>query len=278
MFAKTVRIAVAWLFLLALIPAQAATAAEPSRAAAMLRLLGFDTAIRSFVDEVKNTDTGIESDDPSFEEARAAIADRIFRTDALFAAVAARVDGKFDAEEYDALEAYFSQGVGRRVTEAEEYAQAPENAAERAAETPAIVEELLASNSGRLRQIEQMIDALDIVSSGTAMAMNLGFAMVSGMASSGQLPGVTDDDQILMMLNDRRDQIEAEVFNAAVLSAAYTYRDISDDDMADYLAFLESDLGRKLYRVMEEAQASVLTAASRKYGHDLMVLSGVREL
>jgi regulator of RNase E activity RraB len=243
-----------------------------------LRLLGFDTAISSFVAEVKSTDTGLESNYPEFDAARDALAERIFRPDALFTAVAARVDDKFDDAEYDALEAYFSKGVGLRVTQAEKYAQSPENDAERAAETPAIIEDLLANNPERLDQIEQMIEAMDVVGSGTAMAMNLAYAMISGMASTGKLPGGMTDDQILMMLNARRDQIEAEVFNNTVLSAAFTYRDISNADMADYLDFLQSDLGRKLYSVMESAQVEVLTAASRKFGHDLMVLSGVREL
>ncbi len=263
---------------LALLSAPAAFAADPSRGEAMLRLLGFDTAISNFVEQAKSADTGLESDDPEFDAAREAIAERIFQPDVLFAAVAARVDDKFDAAEYDALEAYFSQGVGLRVTEAEKFAQSPENDAERAAETPAMIEDLLANNPERLEQIEQMIEAMDIVGSGTAMAMNLGYAMISGMASTGKLPSGLTDDQILMMLNARRDQIEAEVLNSTVLSAAYTYRNISNADMADYLDFLQSDLGRKLYSVLESAQVDVLTAASRRFGQDLMVLSGVREL
>ena len=266
------------LVLLTLLSVPAAFAVEQSRGEAMLRLLGFDTAISGFVEQVKSTDPGIGSDDPEFDDARDAIAERIFQPDILFAAVAARVDDKFDDAEYDALEAYFSQGVGLRVTEAEKFAQSPENDAARAAETPAIIEDLLANNPERLDQIEQMIEAMDVVGSGTAMAMNLGYAMISGMAGTGKLPGGLTDDQILMMLNARRDQIEAEVFNSTVLSAAYTYRDISNADMADYLDFLQSDLGRKLYSVMESAQVDVLTAASRKFGQDLMVLSGVREL
>lgn len=272
------RAAAGWFALLALLPAPAAFAAEPSRGAAMLELLGFDTAIRSFVEEVKSTDPGIDTEDPEFDAARAEIADRIFQPDILFAAIAARVDDKFDDAEYDALEAYFSEGVGLRVTEAEEYAQSPENQAERVAETPGIIEDLLQNNPERLDQIERMIAAMDVVGSGTAMAMNLGYAMISGMAGTGKLPGGLTDDQILRMLNNRRDQIEAEVLNGAILSTAYTYRDISNEDMADYLAFLESDLGRKLYSVIENAQVEVLTAASRQFGHDLMVLSGVREL
>jgi hypothetical protein len=263
---------------LALLSGPAVFAAEPSRGEAMLRLLGFDTAIGSFVEQVKSTDPGLKSDNSEFNAARDALADRIFRPDVLFAAVATRVDDKFDDAEYDALEAYFSQGVGQRVTEAEKYAQLAENAAERQAETPLIIEELLANNPERLDQIKQMVEAMDLVSSGAAMAMNLGYAMISGMASTGKMPGGLTDDQILMMLNSRRDQIEAEVFNSTVLSAAYTYRDISNADMDDYLEFLQSDLGRKLYSVLEDAQVGVLTEASRKFGHDLMVLSGVREL
>lgn len=278
MCGRNVRFTVFWLALLALLPVQPAFAAEPSRGAAMLRLLGFDIAISSFAEQVKNTDPGIESDDREFDAARDAIADRIFQPEMLFQAMVAQVEGKFDDAEYDALEAYFSQGVGLLVTEAEKFAQSPENAAERDAETPGIIEDLLANNPERLDQIELMIEAMDVVGSGTAMAMNLGYAMISGMASAGKMPGGMSDDQILMMLNSRRGQIEAEVFNGAILSAAYTYRDISNADMADYLAFLQSDLGRKLYSVIENAQIEVLTAASRKFGHDLMVLSGVREL
>jgi hypothetical protein len=275
---RKIPIAGMWLALTALLWTPAAFAAEPSRGAAMLRLLGFDTAIIGFVEEVKRTDPGLASDDREFDAARKAVADRVFQPDILFRAVAALVDGKFDDAEYDALDAYFSQGVGLRVTEAEKYAQSPENAAEIEEETPGIIEDLLANNRERLNQIEQMIETTDVVGSGTAMAMNLGYAMISGMASAGELPGGFTDDQILMMLNARRDQIEAEVFNNAVLSAAFTYRDISNADMEDYLVFLQSDLGRKLYSVLEDAQVGVLTEASRKFGHDLMVLSGVREL
>ena len=110
------------------------------------------------------------------------------------------------------------------------------------------------------------------------MAMNLGYAMVSGMASTGQLPGDPSDDRILGILNSQRGQIESQIFDRSVESAAYTYKDISHRDMQDYIEFLESDLGQKLYNVLNRALVDVLTTATRKFGHDLMIRSGVREL
>ncbi len=258
--------------------AQQSIAADTNRGADMLRLLGFDVAVGSYADQVKISPTGVEGQDSGFDAARNALADQIFQADKLFADVADRVDGAFDAADYDALEAYFSQGVGLRVTEAEKYAQSQPNDEAKEGARLIAIEELLENDPERLDQISQMIISMDLVGSGTSMAMNLGYAMISGMASTGQLPGDPSDDRILGILNSQRGQIESQIFDSSVESAAYTYKDISHRDMQDYIEFLESDLGQKLYNVLNRALVDVLTTATRKFGHDLMIRSGVREL
>jgi hypothetical protein len=244
----------------------------------MLRLLGFDVAVSGYADQISQSPSGVEGQDRDFDTARQDMIEELFQADRLFNAVAAQVDGAFTSAEYDALEAYFSGGVGLRVTEAEKHAQSqPEGDAKEGARLIAI-EDLLENDPERLDQISQMIVSMDLVNSGTSMAMNLGYAMVSGMASTGQLPGDPSDERILGILNAQRGQIEERIFDSAVESAAYTYKNISHRDMDDYLAFLESDLGQKLYNVLNAALVDVLTDVTRKFGRDLMIRSGVREL
>lgn len=257
--------------------AQPSQAAEQTRGAAMLRLLGFDIAVASFTEQIKGGPRNIEGQDSDFEADRRAMIDRMFQPDMLFAAVVARVEGSFEPSEYDALEAYFSQGVGLRATEAEKFAQSQPQGTNEEARLIAI-EDLLENDPERLDQISRLIVSMDLVASGSAMAMNLGYAMLSGMASSGQLPGDLSDARILGMLNIQRGQIEERIFDGSIESSAYTYKDLSDADMEDYISFLESDLGQKLYNVLNTALVDVLTAVTRKFGHDLMIRAGVREL
>jgi hypothetical protein len=265
-------------FALTLVFTAQAQAAEPSRGADMLRLLGFDVAVSGYADQIKNSPTGVEGQDRDFETAREDLIDELFQPELLFGAVVDRVDGAFSDTDYDQLEAYFSKGVGLRVTEAEKQAQSEPQGDERDVVRLIAIEDLLENNPERLDQISQMIVSMDLVGSGSAMAMNIGYALISGMASTGQLPGDPSDERILGMLNAQRGQIEERIFDKSVESLAYTYREISDGDLDDYIAFLDSDLGQKLYNVLNSALVEVLTTATRKFGHDLMLRSGVREL
>ena len=255
-----------------------AMAAGSDRGAELIRIIGMDVALNGFSESVKSSSGGFGANNRALEELQNDLADKHFDGDILMGAMAVLINDRFTDSEYDDITAFLSQGAGLRITEAEKFAQDPANEDLRAAQIDEAVSDLITNRPERMDQIGRMIVAMDMVNSGTALAMNLSYAMMSGMASSGKMPGDFSEDRILGMLESQREMMEQQIIRSTIEEAAFTYRDISDADMDAYIAFLESDLGQKLYNILNAALVDVLTNASRKFGRELIEQSGVREL
>ncbi len=64
----------------------------------------------------------------------------------------------------------------------------------------------------------------------------------------------------------------------ALIYSAFTYRELNDADLTAYTKFLASDLGQKIYNAVSENNREMSRKLMRKFGHDLMVRMGSRDL
>src|SRR5258708_14531684 len=71
-------------------------------------------------------------------------------------------------------------------------------------------------------------------------------------------------------MQQMRPAMMAQVKERVWLSLAYTYRDASVSELRQYLAFLTSSGGKKLYGSIVPAMNKVLIKAGGEFGHALM--------
>ena len=247
-----------------------AAAQELEQSRALLRLIGFDVAARQVEAEFQHPPDRFPGE---MQAAWRVAAEGRFRAEEIFETAAVRMDGKLDADEIAALEDYLSDGLGARVTALEAAAQDPDNAARVEAEKQAYLDGLGSGFMERFELIKDCAQALQMVETSVAMVLNVSYSISSGMMASGQLPGLTSEEDILEALAMQEPKIRSVVEQNVISSLAYTYRELTDAELRAYAEFLQTEPARAIYSVMDRAIEEVVRRDSRALGRDLIELS-----
>jgi len=268
------------LCLLLLIPASVpARADETGKLRNLLDLVGFSTyleAIPSGLEQAFADPSGPMADE-AVREAASDLARAHFSPEAMTEEVIASLDGALTGEQLDELTAFYSDGLGKRATELEVAAQQPGMDATVEAEGLALLQALAAEKDPRLDLYRRIVASTRTVENGTTLGMNMTYAMLSGMMGSPALPYQLTDEQILGIVNQQSGQIRAQVEAAAYTQMAYTYREMSLDELGAYADFIETGTAQLFYQRVEAALRTGLLSRAQGFGHDLMVLMGVRK-
>lgn len=245
----------------------------------LLSLVGFDTSLASIpsgiIYSMKNSPT--PDVDATMREVIGDLATMHFAPSGMKQSIVASMANALTDAQLDDLSAYYSEGLGKRATELEIAAQQP--GVEEIVETEGfeILQRLIDSEDERLSSYQRLAESMNAFEIGTALAMNITYAVLSGMMGSPQLPYSLTDEEILEIVNGQSEQIRAQLTEAIFVNFAYTYREMSIEELDAYVAFLETDTARTFYSSVNKALQSALLPRARAFGHDLMVLKGVRK-
>jgi hypothetical protein len=211
------------------------------------------------------------------QEAVRELAPQHFDPEEMFDNIVARAAGAPDAAEIATLTEFYRDGLGKRATELEKAAQQPGREAESEAEGLKILQGLIDAKDPRLNHYVQIVDALGAIDNAIALGLNVTYAIISVMVGSPTLPQALSDEQILAIVKSQEDGLRSRAADRIYTSVAYTYRDMSDADLAAYAAFFEREEARKFYRVINQASSEEMAARARAFGHAMMVRMGVRK-
>ena len=210
-------------------------------------------------------------------DAVGALIARHFSAPELLRDVTDGVSGSLTEAQIDELLAYYGTGVGKLATEMEIAAQQPGIAEQVMAAGTELLRQMTESGDRRLEMYRRIARSTQAVENGISLQMNMTYAVLSGMMNSPLLPYALSDEEILAIVNAQSTQVRADVAEAVFASFAYTYRDMSIDDLDSYAAFLDSPAARTFYLSTQRAIRDALLARARGFGHELMVLIGARK-
>lgn len=254
--------------------------ALPARAAsteALLKLIGFDSFVESFVEALRSTDEQISGTDEDANLAWDLAASQVFPPAKLMEEIVASMDGTMDPEDIKEATIFFETGLGKLVTQMEVDAQSLESGVvdERGSD---VLADLIENNPDRVQAYTDMIDALGAIEAEVAAAMNLNLAIYSGMSRSGRMGFQLSDAEILELVSSQHDMFRSLIRDQIYITFAYTYRNLSDADLRTYTEFLSSGAGKALYSNIHRATEDVFGQRAQLFGERVMELQGVKEL
>ena len=209
------------------------------------------------------------------QDALAAAMEGAFDANKMEAAIEARMVDKLPAKDLSDLASFYASPLGKQVTALEIQASTPAERERKTIEGPKILGELPSRDPDRLAQYRQIVDDLSAVDTGEAVALNMGYAMLSEMLGAAGKP--LPDDQIMALLRQRSEGLRHDIETDVMVSVAYIYRDLPLDDLKLYGAFLASPAGRHYYDQMQVALGAVMTDEARSFGHRFFVALGYRK-
>lgn len=256
----------------------AALAASSTSTETLLKLLGYDAFVAGVAETISDADNDIAGSDVGFGIAWNQAATQVFSPTEMLNEILLELEGDLEPSEIEAATAFLKSDLGVLVTQMEVEAQAPGRSGQVQEEGAAILAQLIADKAPRLDKYTEMIEAFSSIDSSVAGAMNISFAIYSGMTQSGKMPFEMSEAEILGAIASQENAVRAQVRDNIYLTTAYTYRDLPDADLEEYIAFLTSKTGRALYGAVNLATENVLARRARLFGGKLMDLQGIREL
>jgi hypothetical protein len=123
-----------------------------------------------------------------------------------------------------------------------------------------------------------LIERLDKTTGATESALEIQGALVRALLEGGNslLPEEKrpPSEQVDSLIASMRAQWREPLRQQLQVAMLYTYRDVSDEELAEYLAYWETEDGRWLTRTTNRALLDAMSAASREAGA-LISLQGV---
>jgi hypothetical protein len=228
-------------------PALAAQSQDPDatahrlviRSGLAVQLRGFAAQVDS---EIRQNPAGL---DPRIVSSLSTAARQAFRADALQEDMTRRVTKKLTVADMQAALVWLETPLGRRITLAEELASATLDPqvlvafAERQAQRPPAPE--------RAALIAELLSATQAVRAAQAAQEAMALGVATGMDSLQPREKRLGEAELRIRLRQAMppEQVRAILGQQLPLIYAYTYRDVSDADLAAYVRFLRSASGKR---------------------------------
>lgn len=244
----------------------AAEAAADARLAELMetgRMIGLMHAEGMAYGETLAADLLGRPGDASWAQSLARIYDRRAMQERFEAALA----DALTAEEAAPIIDFIESDLGRRVVELELAAREAfaDPSAEEAAR--AVWVEMAAEGGARVDLIEEFIEANDLLQENVAAGLTANYEFLAGLADGGGMEGAeTTDDALIAQAYSAEPEIRAETEEWLGGYLSLAYGPLSDDELARYVAFSETEAGRDMNRALFRSFDAMYDGMSRAMG------------
>ncbi len=165
-----------------------------------------------------------------------------------------------------AMDAFFATELGQRILtlEVEARRSLMDEAVEDAAQ--AQVDDMLAETAPRIEALQDFSDANDLIELNVAGAMNANLAFSQGMAEVGGMDGGMSEEDLLAEVWAQEPAVRDETEAWVLPYLALAYASLSDDELAEYIAFSKTRAGQVLNHALFSAFDRVFAQISRDLG------------
>lgn len=251
-----------------------ATVATAQTLSEINKLSGLDRALEGMNAAVVSGIDQIPGEKPAdFVEAWKAASADAFNGPRMLAAIEAKMDGKLTPDQLTKLHAFYSSDLGKAATAAE--VAATGKAAELAAQGPKLFTELPQKDPERLALYARLIEGLDLYTSAEAVALNVGYGILSGMTAAQKTP--LSNEEIMALIRQGQQQTRQAIEQQINFATAFTYKDIPLDQLKAYVEFLETPEAGAYYDQMTTSMGDVMGEESKQFGDNLYRALGIKK-
>jgi hypothetical protein len=183
-----------------------------------------------------------------------------FSTQGFRQRVTARLKKNFDAKRYQEFLADSATPLAKRMTELEKQEPKPE-------ELVAYMKGLAARPLAPERM--RLVERIDTAGRASELAQEAMFSTIKGMMRGFAGSDTKQLSEVEKLIEKQRAAAAENIRNAVRLSLAYTYRDVSDADLAEYAKLHEKDSTRFMLSQVYEAMIEEIRDGAERFGAGL---------
>lgn len=173
------------------------------------------------------------------------------------------IESRLSPEDMKAVLTWLDSPLGRKLTHIEEMASTPEAYTHMIATLPSLT--MTADYEERLElvhEIDRSVKATELI---LDRMLNMQVITLTALASAFPAMSLPSEQTIRANFEKNRNSVSQAVSREIALSILYTYRDISKDDIKDYIRFMKTDYGRRYHQVIQDGTNKAYVHCGRKF-------------
>ena len=229
------------------------------RLKAFLQVTGFDVALDSIGLSARDAPAMLGKQAEDFGSDWSRVADQVFAPEVVRRMALGILEQTLTEDLLAHAAGFYASDLGQRLVAVENASHMIEDDDAKRAEGAALLAD---ADTDRRAALENLVWAIDTNSSGLIAVREVQVRFLMAASAAGILgdgEGGGFDEATLRALLAEQDAELREMMNASTLqNAAYTYRDISLEDLNAYNAALESPQMRQVYELMNAIQFEIM--------------------
>ncbi|MEL6994810.1 MAG: DUF2059 domain-containing protein [Pseudomonadota bacterium] len=234
-----------------------AQGSDPERLEAFMEVTGFDVAMDSIALAAGDAPLMLGMSASDFGTSWTQLADEVFDTELMNDMAVEILSATLSDDLLTHAAEFYASDLGRRLVEVENASHLADDDVKQAQGTD-IVARGLETGDLRIEILQDLNTAVD--SSGTAVraVQEIQVRFLMAASNSGVLEQVLDETALRAALKENEAALRVDLQTSALANAAFTYRDIPEDDLQAYLEALEHPDMQQVYELMNAVQYEVM--------------------
>lgn len=238
--------------------ATAVQAADRARLEAFLNVTGFDVALDSIRLSADSAPQMLGLEAADFGIRWSLLTRDVFDTEVMHEMALDILEQTLEPELLAHAAEFYASDLGQRLVVAENTSHMTEDEDAKRAAGEAIVAELRAEGAARLGLLERLNAAAGSADNGVRAVQEIQIRFLLAAAGAGVIGLQMDEPDLRAAMDEGADELRAALKESALAGSAYTYRDFSDAEVADYAAALEHPDMRTVYDLMNAVQSEIM--------------------
>lgn len=239
-------------------PARMAMAADRARVEAFLKVTGFDVALDSIAFSAGAAPKMLGIDPGAFGSEWRRLTTQVFDTAVMRDLALDILEPTLQDDWLNHAADFYASDLGQRLVAAENASHQMEDDAAKKAEGSRILAELRASGAPRVALLEKMNAAIGGGETGLRALQEIQFRFLMAASAAGVVDLRVDADELRALLAQNEAEMRQAIEASSLIGSAYTYRDFTDAEIADYTAALEQPEMRKVYELLSAVQFEIM--------------------
>lgn len=243
------------LMLVMALPAKAASREEVQE---FLKVTGFDVALESIKFSAESGPQMLGLQDSDFDTSWSILTKDVFDVGKMQDMGVEMLENTMDEEDLQAANAFYGSDLGQRLVEAENTAHL-DNGDDKGARAQAELERMLNDGDNeRIEVLDRLNRAVDVSDSSDNAMVGIQYRFLMAARDAGIIEFRVDDQTLRESLERQAKEVKDLNRAASLASAAYTYRDFSQDELEQYAEALEDPAMQRVYELMNAVQFEIM--------------------
>lgn len=255
---KTNRLAPVFAFvLMALGMVSTAQAADEKDIREFLEVTGFDVAIAS-IQQGAMAGPALTGEDPDvFGRQWTKLAEEIFNPDEMVSEAVEMIGAIMPDDLLAHGAAFYGSTLGQRLVEVENESHMADDA-EKYAEGEKITADLLDQDSIRIQVFREMGNAIGSTDTAIRSIVEIQVRYLMAAVAAGVSDFDISEEDLRLMLMEQSGEMRRNIEVNTLVANAYAYRDLSDEELIDYLSALQNPKMGQVYEILNAVQYQIM--------------------